>query len=255
MEVHHHPKVEKKNFKEYFLEFLMIFLAVTLGFIAENIREKITDHERAKIYAATMVNDLSADTTELKIYISYWSYAANNVDTLFQLLSVHEPKEIPSGELYWFGLFGGAPRVFIPNDATFQQMRSAGTLRYFSNNLMQKVAQYDQLIRKMKIYENQDETIFTEVRKIRSQIFYVQFNEVANNIFQSNKTLFSRARIDSFLRSNPPLLSNDKIIFNQYLELVRSRFMHSKVQQANDLLIRAVALIYDLKQEYRLNNE
>ena len=25
MEVHHHPKVEKKNFKEYFLEFLMIF--------------------------------------------------------------------------------------------------------------------------------------------------------------------------------------------------------------------------------------
>ena len=39
MEVHHHPNVEKKNFKEYFLEFLMIFLAVTLGFFAENIRE------------------------------------------------------------------------------------------------------------------------------------------------------------------------------------------------------------------------
>jgi len=32
MEVHHHPHVEKKKFKEYFLEFLMIFLAVTLGF-------------------------------------------------------------------------------------------------------------------------------------------------------------------------------------------------------------------------------
>jgi hypothetical protein len=30
MEVHHHPHVEKKNFKEYFLEFIMIFLAVTL---------------------------------------------------------------------------------------------------------------------------------------------------------------------------------------------------------------------------------
>lgn len=28
MEVHHHPHVEKKNFKEYFLEFLMISLAV-----------------------------------------------------------------------------------------------------------------------------------------------------------------------------------------------------------------------------------
>jgi hypothetical protein len=44
MEVHHHhPHVEKKNFKEYFLEFLMIFLAVTLWFFAENLREHIKD--------------------------------------------------------------------------------------------------------------------------------------------------------------------------------------------------------------------
>jgi hypothetical protein len=42
MEVHHHPDLhhEKKKFKEYLLEFVMIFLAVTLGFFAETIREK-----------------------------------------------------------------------------------------------------------------------------------------------------------------------------------------------------------------------
>jgi hypothetical protein len=33
MEVHHRPTVEKKHFKEYFLGFLMIFLAVTMGFL------------------------------------------------------------------------------------------------------------------------------------------------------------------------------------------------------------------------------
>ena len=43
MEVHHHPHVEKKNFKEYFLEFLMIFLAVTMAFIGENMREQLSD--------------------------------------------------------------------------------------------------------------------------------------------------------------------------------------------------------------------
>ena len=37
MEVHHHPHVEKKNFKEYFLEFVMIFLAVSYLFFAENM--------------------------------------------------------------------------------------------------------------------------------------------------------------------------------------------------------------------------
>ena len=54
MEVHHHPKVEKKNFKEYFLEFLMIFLAVTLGFFAESFREHLAEskklHQHEKIY-------------------------------------------------------------------------------------------------------------------------------------------------------------------------------------------------------------
>ena len=52
MEVHHHPEIphEKKKLKEYFLEFVMIFLAVTLGFIAENIRENISDSEKGRSY-------------------------------------------------------------------------------------------------------------------------------------------------------------------------------------------------------------
>jgi hypothetical protein len=37
MEVHHHGHIhENKKWKEYLFEFLMIFLAVTLGFFVEN---------------------------------------------------------------------------------------------------------------------------------------------------------------------------------------------------------------------------
>src|SRR5277367_4024167 len=52
MEVHHHPDLhhKKKKFKEYFLEFLMIFLAVTLGFFAENIREHFAEEKITKQY-------------------------------------------------------------------------------------------------------------------------------------------------------------------------------------------------------------
>ena len=49
MEVHHHPEVEKKGFKEYLLEGLMIFLAVTMGFFAESLREHIGDNNREKV--------------------------------------------------------------------------------------------------------------------------------------------------------------------------------------------------------------
>ena len=60
MEVHHHPHVEKKNFKEYLLEGLMIFLAVSMGFIAESIRENITKHEREHHLMEMLVEDLKA---------------------------------------------------------------------------------------------------------------------------------------------------------------------------------------------------
>src|SRR5450432_616805 len=65
MEVHHHPHVEKKNFKEYFLEFLMIFLAVTMGFFAENIREHFVNKEKEKQYIKSFYEDLSNNEIEL----------------------------------------------------------------------------------------------------------------------------------------------------------------------------------------------
>ena len=252
MEVHHHPDLhhKKKNFKEYFLEFLMIFLAVTLGFIAENIREKITEHHRAKTYAAEMVNDLVSDTIQLKRYINYMTNADHNVDTLFQLLSAHEPKEIPSGKLYWYGLFAGASESFVPNDATFQQMKSSGSLSYFTHSsIAKKVAEYDRFCRKMKSDDNSDDGIHVEIRKVRAQIFEFKYNAVANNIYQASRVLFDRKRIDSFIKSNPPLLTYDKTIFNEYEELARSRFFDRKVSAADTLYQHAVALIGDLKKE------
>ena len=67
MEVHHHPHVEKKNFKEYFLEFLMIFLAVTMGFFAEQIREHFVDNAKVKQYMKEIVENLKYDTTRCSV--------------------------------------------------------------------------------------------------------------------------------------------------------------------------------------------
>ena len=254
MEVHHHPNVEKKKFKEYFLEFLMIFLAVTLGFIAENIRETSTEHKRAKEFAASMYKDLGEDTAQLRSYRDYFGYSANNVDTLMQLLSGSEPKDIPAGKLYWYGLWGGAHKIFVPNDATFQQMKSSGTLRYFEKNVATAVANYDRFCRLLQSIEELQQNIYTEVRKCRAQIFDFRYNDIANNITQSNKINFDYKRIDSFMKTNPPLLSYDKTFFNQYVELVRSRFMHTNVSLADSALRQATVLLSELKKEYHLEN-
>jgi hypothetical protein len=252
MEVHHHPEVEKKGFKEYLLEGLMIFIAVTMGFFAETIRENITDHERAETFAAAMRKDLEADTVQLKSYIRYFTYAANNVDTLMQMLAVAEPKDISSGKLYWFGLWGGAHKYFVPNDATFQQMKNSGSLRYFSKNVATAVAKYDRFCRLIQNTEEMVRDIYTEIRKSRAQLFDFKYNDAANNIVQANIILFNRSAIDSFMQSNPPLLSYDKTLFNQYVELVRSRFMRTNISYADSLLLQGTVLINELQNKYHL---
>ena len=62
MEVHHHPQLEHepKPWKEYFLEFVMIFLAVTMGFFAESFREHIVNKERENIYIHSFYEDFKA---------------------------------------------------------------------------------------------------------------------------------------------------------------------------------------------------
>jgi hypothetical protein len=264
MEVHHHPKVEnpadggtRKRFKEYFLEFIMIFLAVTMGFFAETIRENITEHRRAKEFAESMLQDLREDTAQLRSYRDYFDFAASSTDSLQQLLASAETDDIPSGKLYWYGLFGGAHRYFVPNDQTFQQMKSSGSLRYFTRKVASAVARYDRFCRVIQSNELMDGNIYTEVRKLRAQLFDFRYNDVANTIYQTRLTdIDHNNRLDSFMRSNPPLLSNSKILFNQYVELVRSRFLRrSMVGYADSTLRQANSLIIELKKEYRLKDE
>ena len=48
MEVHAHSHTDRKKFTHYLWEFLMLFLAVFCGFLAENYREHIIEHQREK---------------------------------------------------------------------------------------------------------------------------------------------------------------------------------------------------------------
>ena len=88
MEVHHHPELpngEQKRFKEYFLEFLMIFLAVSMGYIAENVREHLSDNSKEKEYITSLIKNLEVDTANLKIVIKRSQQQINGIDTLLNI--------------------------------------------------------------------------------------------------------------------------------------------------------------------------
>ncbi|MBM3415948.1 MAG: hypothetical protein FJY20_05780 [Bacteroidetes bacterium] len=62
MEVHAHTHTPQKRWTHYFWEFLMLFVAVTLGFFVENKREHYIENKREKIYIKQLVQDLKTDT-------------------------------------------------------------------------------------------------------------------------------------------------------------------------------------------------
>jgi len=93
MEVHKHPHnvTHPKKWSEYLLEFLMIFLAVTLGFIAENIHEHSVEIKATKGHLRTFQGELLQHKNVIRLYDSIYSASALFQDSMVRLF--HEKRE------------------------------------------------------------------------------------------------------------------------------------------------------------------
>ena len=127
MEVHHHPSLEKKNFKEYFLEFLMIFLAVTMGFLAENLRENVSNSEKELNYMKGIVQDLKEDTIELKTTLFKQRFLLNEMNAATNI-PVENMNMLDAQDTFYrhFIYFYSLVASFTPHDNTLTQLRNAG---------------------------------------------------------------------------------------------------------------------------------
>jgi hypothetical protein len=126
MEVHHHPHVEKKGFKEYFLEFLMIFLAVTLGFFAESLREHLVNQEKERNYMESMIQDLKRDTAEATHVIAVQSVIFKKMDSALKI-PVESLTDINVQDTFYhhFVYFYSWIDAFTPHDNTITQLKNA----------------------------------------------------------------------------------------------------------------------------------
>ena len=89
MEVHKHPHhvTHKKKWGEYLLEFFMLFFAVFLGFVAENIRENTVEKHREKQFMVSLVKDLELDTSELSKSDNFRLQKIRALDTAIHIFS------------------------------------------------------------------------------------------------------------------------------------------------------------------------
>src|SRR6187455_2180177 len=97
MEVHAHTHTTRKKWTHYFWEFLMLFLAVFCGFMAENQREHMIEHKRERIYAQTLYEDLRVDTALLNSMIKERSFIIPKIDSFRLLVHSKRIDEVPAG--------------------------------------------------------------------------------------------------------------------------------------------------------------
>ncbi|HEY5122587.1 MAG TPA: hypothetical protein VIK14_02505 [Ignavibacteria bacterium] len=240
MEVHHHPDVEKKNLKGYILEGLMIFLAVTMGFIAENIREQITEHKTAKILAQSMLEDIKKDTASLHMVIAFSYQKLSAADSIIAIL--HSPRD-KWNDTNFYKYLGPimTSYPFISTDGTYAQMKTSGTLRYFNQSLVNQMNAYDVQLKKTEYRDNVEDKGIWIIGTFNFDIINIE--------------------VMTDLRFNNPITHEmyikfaDKAMIDKFINLVtinKSFSSRSRMEYQEQLKI-ADKLIEALKKEYNLD--
>jgi hypothetical protein len=248
MEVHHHPKVEKKNFKEYFLEFLMIFLAVTMGFIAENIREHITEKNRENEYIKSLTTDLNDDIRNFDSIIVYEKTGTQQLDTLIRLLNHPVLAKQNGDEIYFVARQGPREFPFPITSRTLDQLKGSGGFLLIRNvEASNQIIDYYNHFSPIKLLENNYDWEFSEYEHVAAQIF-----DPAILRRQESNT-------GTIMRSNnsPALLTYDNNLLKQLaftvVQMGGSRRYRLGLLQAQKL--QAERLKSYLQKEYHLKNE
>ena len=168
MEVHHHSHHPKK-WKEYITEFLMLFLAVTLGFFAENVREHQIERHREIRYLKNVHEDLQLDIKNIENVINQNTVRLQAMDTLFQAINNNT---ITNEDVYYYIRNLALRATFESSHVGLDQIKSAGGLRVIKNpEIISGIQEYERMLNSIEKLENVRERTLEQARFKMAAVF------------------------------------------------------------------------------------
>jgi hypothetical protein len=249
MEVHHHPKAGNKNFKEYFLEFLMIFFAVTMGFFAESLREHFVNKEREKQYIHSFYKDLQTDQKDLPILIT--AIEKQQVEPGMYLPVLFSKASITTyaDSIYYFlrkFIRQQGVKGFI-TDNTIEQIKNAGEMRLITNKQIgdSLTNYYKEII----MIDYLQQTLLAMKAKLIDNIPLVLKSTDYRTVINSDDHVIMPAR-------HVYLLNNDPLVVNRVLiEVEDIRALSNTIKSEIELLLRENNEIEKLiRAKYKIEN-
>src|SRR5436190_23243318 len=150
MEVHAHTHTARKKWTHYLWEFLMLFLAVFCGFLAENQREHMAEKARAKQYIQSFYDDLHNNLATFSRIINFDKQkiaALNNMYSCYDTISGNWKATSCLVQLI------KNSAIFITaafSDGTMEQLKNAGGFRLLKKEDRDSILAYDKDMRNYK---------------------------------------------------------------------------------------------------------
>src|SRR6187399_266217 len=252
MEVHAHSHSHgKKTWKNYFWEFLMLFLAVFCGFLAENQREHYVEHQREKQFIQTLLQDLGNDTVNFNRSISVFKSNVERFDSLKASIKDPQTQEDILND-YKASTLPQSFSSFNYSDRTIEQLRSAGNFRLIRNSAVSDaLIEYDRYIR----------NTYLETEKILSDLS-IALGEKQNEIFDYDLLNYFISKswpqrqlitLDSLAQAPKLLINNEQKLQQYYNSFGMWRNWCRRVANHSSSAKKTVIKLMDLvKKEYHL---
>jgi hypothetical protein len=224
----------------------MIFLAVTLGFIAESIREHFVEKKHEKEYAISLVRDLQHDTSDIYRVMRGLDRDIARADTMISLFEKRDFKNT-SGKLYYLGRRLGLRNLWRSNDGTLQQLTYSGGLNVIGyQNVVDSIQSYTRRIKDLVQILTLEDMEIAEYRKYQGKVF---------SGFVFDEMIRSTGGFDLKLPdNNPELMSTDKKEINDLI-MQTTTVTGNRIKQLDfmrEIIVKADHLIKLIHQEYGL---
>jgi hypothetical protein len=246
---HHLHKAPGHGWKHYLFEFLMLFIAVFCGFLAENWREHILEGKREKQYIKSFYEDLSADERDLQLNINFLRRQMTQADSLQKLMTGITTNQ-PANLVYMYlrGITRSAGGMVHANDRTIVQLRNAGGMRLIKNkSASDSMVGYYRTIETIQFLI--DDGIINK-RLLREKYMpLLNADDFAKVIDSSNQVINIPGVL--FLRNSNPDIINDCLIEIDRIKTLNLALANA-IQRLKEKAGRIKAFI---KNEYHLQDE
>ena len=253
MEVHHHAHTSRKKWTHYFWEFLMLFLAVFCGFLAEYQLEHKIEKDREGQYMQSFIYDLQNDTFNLNEGFPRKDGRINAIDSVFHFFETNtEVKTVPGYVLSnmrrstW-------DRHYRRNSTTMDQLKNAGGLRLIRKQIVRdSIAAYDLQWQRAEFWKErymdfQNKGLELVQKTINAKDFLPQYK-----VLQRSRSEL-RANDSLYLKINTEHLNQLlNFLADQKISTIQDKEGYQAIEKSAERLIELIKKEYNLSERNHL---